>query len=85
MAYFGVEGWVALSCLAGAGILAMLHVLATCFSHERDKHDLRVRAAELRSGYAARLAVLRAADKDVIEVEVDEEATTRAAEAGMAA
>jgi len=76
MAYFGVEHWVALSVLGGFGILSILHTLAARFQRERDLHDLRVRAAELRQGYTARVAALRARElgqDEVVEVDVVEE------------
>lgn len=70
MAYFGIEGWVALSAISAAGILAILHVLATLSGQERDLHDLRIRATELRQGYAARLANMRRREIGEADVEV---------------
>ena len=63
MAYFPGEAWVAFSVIGAAGIIGMLHVLASRFQHERDLHDLRVRATELRTGYAQRVAALRARER----------------------
>ncbi len=69
MAYFPVEGWVALSVVGAAGILAILSVLARQFQHFRTVHDLRVEATGLRRGYAARLAAMRAKEAgEVVEV-----------------
>jgi hypothetical protein len=71
MAYFAPEQWVALSVLAGVGILTILNVLATRFRHERDVHDLRLKANALRNDYAVRMAALKAANtEEPIEAEV---------------
>jgi hypothetical protein len=72
MAYFPIEGWVAISVVGAAGILAILNVMARQVEHFRCVHDLRVEATSLRRGYAARLAELRAReagnDGEVVEV-----------------
>ena len=71
MAYFAPEQWVALSVVAGVGILAILHVLGAGFRHDRELHDLRLKAMELRTGYNARLAAIRAREQEEpIEVDV---------------
>ena len=71
MAYFTIEQWVALSVLAGIGILTILRVLAHRFEHERALHDLRVQARTLRHDYNARLAAMKSgAAEDPIEVDV---------------
>jgi hypothetical protein len=71
MAYFTIEQWVALSVLAGVGILSILRVLAFRFQHDREITDLRLRASILKRDYAARMAALKAGtDEEPIEVEV---------------
>ena len=71
MAYFAPEQWVALSVLAGIGILAILSVLAGQFRQERELLDLRARAGDLRTGYNARIAALRARETEApLEVDV---------------
>jgi len=59
MAYSGWESLVAVSAFGAVGILTVLHTLARAFQHERDLHDLRVRAGDLRLSYAARLKALK--------------------------
>ena len=71
MAYFALEQWVALSVVAGIGILAILHVLAARFRDDRALHDLRLKAMDLRTGYNARLTALRAGERGApLEVDV---------------
>jgi len=86
MAYFGWEAWVALSAIGGAGILAILQTLARHFEHDREAHDLHVRAAELKVRYVARLKSMRDREKPVevdvigsIEPEREDRQTRRAA------
>ena len=86
MAYFAAEQWVALSALAGVGILSVLSVLAAQFRHDRELFDLRQRAGELRTGYNARLAALREREHDApVEVDVVGEIGPEAGEVRQAA
>jgi hypothetical protein len=83
MTYFSSWGWVALSAIAAAGIVAFLHVLARQSESARAVVRLRIDADSLRKGYAQRLAALRAREAGgMIEVEPVED---RAAESELRA
>ncbi len=73
MAYFPPEVWVALLAAGGAGILAILHVLAKRLRREVQLHDLRIRTVELRNAYAKRLEALNGQEMGEVE-EVDDHA-----------
>lgn len=50
------EVWAAVAVVAAAGVLAMLHSLATHISNQKLAHDTRVKVARLRNRYVAQLA-----------------------------
>jgi hypothetical protein len=77
MTYFPPEGWVAFSAIAAMGILAFLNVLARMSESSRAMTRLRIEAAELRRGYAERLAALRARESGaVVQVDADPDGDT---------
>ncbi len=50
--------WLAFVLIAGATVLAMLHVCAAVFGRARQVHDLKARVSDLRNAYAQRMANL---------------------------
>jgi hypothetical protein len=58
MATFSVETWVLLGVIAGAGLLAILAILARTFAEEQKIHDLKQRVHQLRGSYSRRLREL---------------------------
>jgi hypothetical protein len=56
MVGFSAEVWLALGVLAAAGVLGMLHALATHVGNQKLSHDTRAKVASLRNRYVAQLA-----------------------------
>lgn len=74
MTSWSVEIWVLLAFITGAGVLAVLNVLAGYLQHEVELHELRVRVGEVRRSYNRRLAEMAAREGGIIEVSpVDED------------
>jgi len=55
MVFFPFWAVIVLLGIAAAGVLALLHAMASSVRNDRRVHDLRIEAVNLRANYQARL------------------------------